>query len=68
MAPGTAEKLIRAATPSDALLVDIGRGSVITAKWAVEEGREFLAVEPNADAHARGRTEIERGTQNQAPV
>ena len=53
------DALIYSLVPDSGLVVDIGSGCVQTASWAKTHDREYLAVEPDANAHERGLADLE---------
>ncbi len=59
MSEAIADELIYSLVPDSGLIVDIGTGSIRTAEWARDNGRDFLAVEPNEDVHAKALADFE---------
>lgn len=53
------DALIYSLVPDSGLVVDIGSGCVQTASWAKTHDREYLAVEPDANAHELGLADLE---------
>jgi hypothetical protein len=49
-----AREIVLGLIPENGCVVDAGHGSIQTAKWAKSHHREFLAIEPNAEAHESG--------------
>lgn len=57
-AEAEAEAMILKLPPETGLVVDIGTGCLSTALWAEAQQREYLAVEPNDNAHAQGLPQL----------
>lgn len=59
MSQAVADELVYSLVPDSGLVVDVGAGSAQTADWATTHGREYLAVEPNENVHAKKLADLD---------